>query len=364
MERNRLLPIIVAMGMYAMGLGPALADDDSGGYTSTTVFVQTVKPVEKTLPHEMITYGTVIPDVGSTVHMVLPRPGQVTKLAVSPGQEVHKGQNLFEFSTGAAALLAYQQAASTVTFARADLSRTQELFKERLATKTQLAASEKALSDAEQALQAQEKIGAGKAAQWVVSPGDAVVTEVTAKVGERMDQGGAVLQLAQRGAVEVDLGVEPEQLSEVHPGMPVALSSVFAEQHSVSGKISGLHGMIDPQTRLVDAVVRLDGSTANGLLPGMQVKGVITLAMVKSWVMPRQAVLTDGGGAYVFQISDGKAVRVPVKIVLDMDDIYGVQGQLDPKAALVTTGNYELSDGQLVRNTDITQAPTGKAGAE
>lgn len=365
MERNRLLPIIVAMGIYAMGLGPALADDDSGGYTSTTVFVQTVTPTEKTLPREITTYGTVIPDVGSTIHMVVPRPGQITKLAVSPGQEVHKGQNLFEFSTGAAAVLAYQQAASAATFARADLSRTQELFNEKLATKTQLAASEKALSDAEQTFQAQEKIGAGKGAQWVTSPGDAIVTDVTAKVGDRLDQGGAVLQLTQRGAVEVDLGVEPEELSEVHPGMAVTMTSVFNEANTVTGKVSELHGMIDPQTRLVDAVVKLDGSAAGALLPGMQVKGVIVLANVKSWVMPRQAVLSDGGGAYVFQIKDGKAVRVGVKIVLDTDDVYGVEGQLDPKAPLVTLGNYELSDGQLIRNTEISpQAPAGKAEAQ
>lgn len=361
MNRKLLLPIIVTLGIFGMGLRLALAADDSGGRKSSTILVQTATLTQKTLPVQMTTYGTVQPDIGNTVHVVVPRAGQVAKLAVSPGQEVRRGQKLFEFATGAATLLTYQQAASAVKFARADLARTQELLKERLATKAQLATSEKALSDAQQTLKAQEDVGAGQATQWVLSPADAVVTEVTAKVGDRLDQGGAVLQLTQRGAVQVVLGVEPEHASVVHAGMPVVVTSVFDDTHPVTGKIDGVHGVIDPQTRLVDAVARVEGKASDGMLPGMRVKGVITLSSVTGWVVPRQAVLSDEQGPYVYQINDDQAVRVNVKILLDTDDVYAVEGKLDPKQKLVTLGNYELSDGQPVREADAgTKNQAGK----
>ena len=366
MKRNCLLPIIAAIGISFGGLGPVYADDDDGGgAVNSTVFVQTVVPAEKTLPRQMTTYGTVLPDIRNSVHIVLPRPGQVTKLAVSPGEQVRGGQKLFEFTTGSAAVLAYQQAVTALSFAKADLARNQELFSEKLATKTQLATSERALADAQRAMQAQDKTGAGNSTQWIVAPSDAVVTEITANVGERMDRGAGIMQLTQRGAVQIHLGIEPERLGEVHPGMHVALTSVFGESHPVSGQIDQLHAMINPQTRLVDAIVRLDGAAAGSLLPGMQVKGTITLSTVKSWVVPRQAVLSDAHGAYVFQVKDGKAVRVDVKQVLDMDDIYGVEGPLDSKAPLVTLGNYGLKAGQVIRNTELSaSAPAGKAEAD
>ena len=346
MNAKHLL-MIVALGIPLAQIGAANADDS--GRKSATVLVQTAPLVKKTMPVQMTTYGTVQPDTGNTIHVVLPRPGQITKLVVGPGQQVRRDQKLFEFATGAATLLTYQQAASAVKFARADLTRNQELLKERLATTSQVAAAEKALSDAEQTLKAQEEVGAGRATQWVVAPGDAVVTEVTGKVGDRLDQGGAVLQLTERGAVQIMLGVEPEQAGKVSPGMPVAITSVFDDAHALDGKIDSVHAVIDPQTRLVDAVARLDGKASDGLLPGMRVKGVITVSSVTGWVVPRQSVLSDEGGRYVYQVSDGQAVRVNVQILLDTDDVYVIDGKLDPKLKLVTLGNYELSDGQPIR---------------
>lgn len=347
MNRKFLLPVMAALVLQGMALPAAVADDS--GRKAATVLVQTAALTRKTLPVQMTTYGTVQPDTGNTVHVVVPRAGQVAKLMVSPGQEVRRGQKLYEFATGAATLLTYQQAVSTVKFARSDLARTQELFRQKLATTAQVATSEKALADAQDTLKAQERIGAGESTQWVVSPADAVVTEVNAKVGDRLDQGGAVLQLTERGAVQIMLGVAPEQESRVHVGMPVAITSVFDDTHTVTGRVDGVHGMIDPQTRLVDVVVRLNGTDSGGLLPGMHVKGVITLASVTGWVVPRQAVLSDEGGSYVYQITDGQAVRVNVKVLLDSDDVYAIEGKLDPKQKLVTLGNYELSDGQPVR---------------
>lgn len=364
MDKKPLWPMLAAVAIFAIGAAHAWADDDAGGAkTPSTVFVKTEALVQKTLPVEITSYGMIQPDIANTLHVVMSRPGQVTRLAVSPGQEVRRGQRLFEFATSAAVLSGYRQAASAVTFARADLARSRELLKERLATNAQVAAAEKALSDAQQALQAQEQIGAGRPTEWVVSPADAVVTEVTAKVGDRMDQGGAVLQLTTGTAVQAVLGIQPEQVAQVRSGMPVAITSVFADKQVVNGRIGDIHRVINPQTRLVDAVVRLDEKTAHGLLPGMNVKGVITVAALKSWVVPRQAVLTDEGGAYVFQIKDGKAVRVDVQIVLDAQDSYGISGKLDPAEKLVTLGNYELSDGQAVRETEaVAKDAAGKAG--
>lgn len=369
MKLNSTQFVAMAAAVIGIALSPLAAaddDDDSGAAVNSTVYVKTVLPTEKVTPVQLTAYGTVNPDSRKTIHIVLPRPGIINKLAVSTGEEVRRGQGLFEFTTGSATVLAYRQAVSAVAFARTDVARTKELLGEKLATRSQLATSEKALSDAEQALQAQQSVGAGKTSEWITAPDDAVVTNIAATVGERMDRGGGVLELTERGAVQIHLGIEPERLNAVHVGMPVVLASVFGADQRINGRVDEVHAMINPQTRLVDAVVRLSKGAADGLLPGMQVRGVITLSEVKSWVLPRQAVLTDDDGPYLFQVKAGKAVRVNVKIVVDSDNIYGVEGPIDPKAGLVTLGNYELSNGTVVRETEVSaQAATSdKAGTK
>jgi membrane fusion protein, multidrug efflux system len=64
---------------------------------------------------------------------------------------------------------------------------------------------------------------------------------------------------------------------------------------------------------------------------------------------PREAVLTDANGPYVFQIAAGKAKRLAVTIVGEAGDKTVITGPLDPTRKIVVTGNYELSDGMAVR---------------
>jgi membrane fusion protein (multidrug efflux system) len=66
--------------------------------------------------------------------------------------------------------------------------------------------------------------------------------------------------------------------------------------------------------------------------------------------VPRSAVLHDGNGDYLFQVSEGVARRVAVTVESDGDRLLGISGAgLDPALKVVVQGNYELSDGMAVR---------------
>jgi membrane fusion protein (multidrug efflux system) len=108
-----------------------------------------------------------------------------------------------------------------------------------------------------------------------------------------------------------------------------------------------VHGMVNPQTQLVDVVVRI---SSGDLLPGMRVKGEITLATRTGWAVPRSAVLRDGNGDYLYQVRDGVAHRVAITVESDGDRLLGISGSgLDPSLKVVAQGNYELHDGMAVR---------------
>ena len=54
--------------------------------------------------------------------------------------------------------------------------------------------------------------------------------------------------------------------------------SLFAGGNGVATKVAQVNAVVDPATRLVDVIVRLSGQQAQPFLPGMRVKGILTLA--------------------------------------------------------------------------------------
>jgi hypothetical protein len=66
-------------------------------------------------------------------------------------------------------------------------------------------------------------------------------------------------------------------------------------------------------------------------------------------VVPRNAVLHDGKGDYIYQVAGSKAERVAVRTGIETDKYTEITGPIDTKSPIVTAGNYELQDGMAVR---------------
>jgi hypothetical protein len=117
---------------------------------------------------------------------------------------------------------------------------------------------------------------------------------------------------------------------------------------------------IDPQSRLLPAQVELPASASATLLAGTTVTAQIDAGDFRAWTVPRNAVLHDDQGDYLFQVHGGHAKRVDVTVRSPDGDTVGVQGSIDPQAPIVVLGVYELGDGDAVT---IGAQNTGTAAA-
>ncbi len=329
-------------------LGWLLAVSPVWAADASSVAVQTVALKQQMMSDTVSGYGIVSPDTRSLQNINLPRAGQVVSLLVSAGQVVKKGAPLLEFATGTDAALSYQQAVAAVRFAASELTRIEQLVSQQLATQSQLAATKKSLADAQAALQAQTKIGSDRALERVIAPFDGVVVAVQAAQGDRLMAGAPVLQLARAGGQRVLLGVEPDEVNKVRPGMPVSVASVFNAEHRVMGRVAQVFGMINPQTQFVDVLVQVP---SGGLLPGTRVRAEIQVSQQNAWVVPRSAVLRDAQGAYIFQVHQGKARRINVQAGLERGGLVAVRGAFTANEPVVSLGNYELQNGMAVRGS-------------
>jgi hypothetical protein len=116
--------------------------------------------------------------------------------------------------------------------------------------------------------------------------------------------------------------------------------------------------IVDAKTGLVPIEIALPADT---LLAGQAAQAQIVTGTVEGYLVPHEAILvSDSGAPYVVQAKDMIAHHIPVKILLSAGAEDVIMGALDPQAALVLAGNYQLKDGMHVRIVDPAKKPYGQ----
>jgi membrane fusion protein (multidrug efflux system) len=312
-----------------------------------SALVKTQSLQRQNLTDSITAFGDVM--TGQVVAVSFPRAGQVSRLLVVPNQPVKNGAPLATLTSDPNAKLAYTQAASAVNFSRSELGRYQELFSLQLATQSQVDSARKALQDAEANLAAQQQLGGDVGTATVVAPFNGVVVAVNVAEGDRIQPGAAILQLGHTDVLRVQLGIEPDDVHLVRLGMPLTLSPVSDFTKTVAASIEENQRIVNAKTQLVDAVTTVQAARASFLVPGMHVRATITVGQHLAWAVPRDAVLTDINGDYIFQVAGGKARRIKVTTAGESQGMVAISGNLDAQLPVVVVGNYELADGMQVR---------------
>lgn len=291
-------------------------------------------------------YGVIIGQPTHAVNLNLPTPGRVDAVLLSPGQMVKKGQPLLRVDTDPTVRQAYTQAETALRFANRDLERQQTLLAQQLATNAQVEAAKRAVQDANQTLVTQRALGNGNTTTVLAAPEAGVVTAIGVSAGDRFAAGTTLAQLAASNAMQARLALLPEEAVRVHAGNKVHLHAVFEPARTAEGVVDLVAGQIDPANQRVDVIVPLTDSI---LLPGTRVIATITVGQRKTTAVPRQAVLHDERGAYVFQVVNARAHRVTVSTAEESQGMVAVSGPLAANSPVVVLGNYELKDGMSVR---------------
>jgi len=316
---------------------------------ATSVQVRTAPVRRHRLSRTITAFGVVRPNPMAQTTRDATYAAFVQRLDVSLGQPVHKGDPLLVLRTAPSARANYLSARAEVRYARQALKRKRQLLKQKLATHADVDSAENALEKAKAAFAAQRQLGTGHKTRVIRAPFTGIVSQLPVKPGNEVQAGTQLFQLARRDRLQVALGVEPDEVGQVRTGMDVTVMPLFGAGGGVTATVDQVNSVVDPDTRLVDVIVHLQDGKARSFLPGMRVKGAITLKTIKSLAVPRSAVLRDSKGDYLFVVRQGKAHRVDVHKGLEAGALVGVSGHLQAGEPVVVEGNYELSDGMAVR---------------
>jgi RND family efflux transporter MFP subunit len=330
-------------------LAGCLANAHADQAASPSVLVETRPVVQQDVSDTLAAFGVLDPEPDRVLSLSLPHAGLINRVWVRLGQRVRSGDKLLEVETAPDARMQYLQAQSAVNYAGREVERQQRLLGEQLATKAQLDAAKKSLKDAQTRLDALRKQGMDSARDTLRSPVDGIVTRLDVSQGERAQAETTALLIASERHLVARLGVEPEDLKVLHPGIPVTLTSVFVPSVAVNSTVKEVHAMVDPKTHLVEVLVPVPEQQAGQLVLGSRVLGKFQLASHPALVVPYSAVLGDASGAYLFGVKGGVARRIDVKTGIETDGGIEVSGPLKAGDQVVVSGNYELADGMAVR---------------
>ena len=309
-----------------------------------SVWVRTEMPVRGRLPVRVVGYGEAAPAPGGVVSLSVQHQGVLAGVLVVPGQLVVTGQVLAQVAAAPAVVAQYRRAEAAVRLARAERAHMAQLRAQRLATADQLARADGAVTDAELALQALQREGGGAPVQAVRAPFAGVVTSIPVQQGAAVQAGTPLVSLSRRGALQVTVGIPPAAATRVTAGDPVRLEPLQGGA-AVAGRVVGVGGMVNPATHLVDTTV----IPAADPLGGAAYRAVIRTGWAAGWIVPRDAVLGNRGGHYVYQVGPKGALRVAVRVLAETGMRTAVAGPVAPSLPVVVSGNYQLAPGMAVR---------------
>jgi RND family efflux transporter MFP subunit len=341
--------------------GGADADDEAPAVKGS-VLVATAAPVSQTFHDTIQAWGTAAGDPHRASTISLGHGGQVVGVLVAGGQTVQRGQALLRIAPDPVARNAYLQAQSALDLAGGEFKRTEQLAAQHLATQSQVATARKALDDAKAGLEAQRALGGGASEETVDAPADGVITALNVNLGDRFQAGTALMSFAPAQALIARLGAQPDQGAQLKPGMPVQVQGAYGSGQTLHGRLDVVGRAIDAQTHLLPLQVSLPPEASHVLVAGAPVAASIDATSYTAWALPRTAVLQDDKGAYVMVVDKDKAKRVDVTLKHPDGDTVGVQGPLDAKMQVIVSGNYELDDGDAVRERD--EPAKGKDAAD
>jgi RND family efflux transporter MFP subunit len=334
----RFVPALAALLLTACS-GSEPADN-----ASVSAAVSTLPVKQGSLPELVVAYGTAGPAADAALVMSVQAAGSVTQWAVTPGAPVKRGQRLLSFALAPAAVAAYQQALSARTLAETQRAHTAELLSQQLATRDQLEQADKALQDAKANLEALTQQQGSSAKIELAAPFDGTVVTVDAAQGDVLQAGAPLLSLQRGDGLVVTVGIERQAMSRVLAGAKVELTPLDAAA-PMHGAVRRVARALNAHTHLLDVEVVPDGTP----VAGEGFRADIVVGQSQGWLLPRDSVQGDEADAHVFQVADGKAVRVPVHVLGESDSVTVASGALDAHRPLVTVGATQLDDGMAVR---------------
>lgn len=324
--------------------------------------IQETEPKRETsasLPPVEVTVAKVVPQAASrqielvgTVQATIKAEiaakitGNISRLPVSLGTSVQKGDLLVEISAGEISAQ-LQEAKAHLTQAERNLAREKKLLKRNAATPERVKSLEDQVRIAKASYdQAYTMLDYTK----ITAPFSGVITRKQASVGDLATPGKILLHLEAQEKLEIATDIPEAMMQVVKMGdlLPVAIAAI---DKTVEGRVIELSPTADPQSRSAPVTLSIEHDPL--VRSGQFARVLLSLSDKTTLTVPLSAVTQQGQLEKVFVVEENLAklriVRTGAEILQGAgDQLTEVLSGLEEGETVITNGPDNLLNGQPV----------------
>lgn len=277
--------------------------------------------------------------------------GVVRRLVVEEGAQVAPGQDLVALEDDEQRIEVARAEAARATKAR-ELERAEQLHGKGLLSDEVYETARREANEAEQAA-ALARLNLSRTV--VRAPFAGRILKRHVDVGATVSDGTAVYDLADLEPLYADINVPEQQVSKLSLGQRVRLTT-DVESLVVEARIERIAPAVDPSTGTVKVTLAL--APGHTLRPGAFVRvNIVTDTHPRALVVPRSALVAEGRRWHLFRLGADKDKVEKIEVRLGYEegdrvevlDLAGAAGQLEPGMPVVVIGASALTDGARVR---------------
>ena len=271
--------------------------------------------------------------------------GLVERVTVEEGDRVEEGDTLL-FIGDEQLRIATQEAQVNYDYQQIGYKRTEEMFKRKLISDQEYETRKFEFEQSKLRL-ARAQLELEHAV--VLAPFSGVITERSVQIGARVGLSSKLYDLIKLDDMIVRVYVPGQYLINIVDGQRAMITSEFLPDKRFSGWVKRISPVVDPRSGTFKVSVALR-DRFEFLRPGLFVNvQIITDIHEQAVLIPKQAVVYDGGDKFVFAVDDTAAVRIELQAGFEDANYIESLAQIEPGDQIITVGQNGLRDKARVR---------------
>ena len=271
--------------------------------------------------------------------------GLVERVAVEEGDRVEAGDTLL-YIEDEELRIAEREAQVNHAYQQTGYERTEEMFKRKLISDQEF---ETKKYDLEQSRLRLERAQLTLEHAAILAPFSGVITERHVQVGARVGSGSKLYDLIKLDDMIARVFVPGQYLTIIGNDQHAAISSEFLPDKLFHGWVKRISPVVDPRSGTFKVTVGLR-DRFEYLRPGLFVNvQIITDTHEKAVLIPKQAVVYDGGDKFVFTVDDTAAVRIKLQPGFEDADFIEALADIAVDTPIIVVGQNGLKDQARVR---------------
>jgi membrane fusion protein, multidrug efflux system len=285
--------------------------------------------------------------------------GQVEELFVEEGRTVKNGDPLLKIEDRELRV-DVKDATTNLEHLQGTFARIEDLYSRKLLNKQEYDDQRLQLEQARNRL---ERAQIRLAYTTVHAPFAGVISSRDTQVGARVGTGTKVFSIVKFDEMVVRVFVPGRYLDAVAENQPAVVSAEFLANRTFTGWVKRISPIIDPKNGTFKVTVGVRTEKLTELPPGLFVHvRIITNTRDSAVLIPKRAVVYEGGERYVFTVVDGKAVKK--KLIAGYEEPLNIEALsgIEVGARVIVLGQNGLKDGVKVHDISVPPEPATAEG--